>query len=75
MPLTGDDAEDASGADAARPLAPLVSAALLEPDIRAAIEPLLLASDVAAVSRLADALVPPADMFCRQIRDQLSGAA
>ena len=76
LPLMGDDADAAgAGADAARPLASLVSAALLEPDTRAAIEPLLLASDASAVSRLADALVPPADVFCRQIRDQLSGAA
>ena len=73
LPLTGDDA--GTDADAARPLAPLVSAALLEPDTRAAVEPLLLASDASAVSRLADALVPPADVFCRQILDQLSGAA
>ncbi|MCY4726830.1 hypothetical protein NYO98_11130 [Nocardioides sp. STR2] len=76
LPLKGDDAYDARwGADAMRPLAPLVSAALLEPDTRAAIEPLLLASDAAAVSRLVDVLVPPADALCRQIRDQLSGAA
>lgn len=73
LPLMGDDA--GADAEAARPLAPLVFAALLEPDTRAAVEPLLLASDAFAVSRLADSLAPPADVFCRQIRDQLSGAA
>ena len=75
LPLMGDDAEDAAGTDVARPLAPLVSAALLEPGTRAAIEPLLMASDASAVSRLADVLVPPADVFCRRIRDQLFDAA
>jgi hypothetical protein len=73
LPLMGDDA--GVDADAARPLAPLVFAALLEPDTRAAVEPLLLASDASAISRLADSLAPPADVFCRQILDQLSGAA
>lgn len=76
LPLMGDDADHAgTDADAARPLAPLVSAALLEPETRGAVERLLLASDASAVSRLADALVPPADVFCRQICDRLSGAA
>lgn len=76
LPLTGGGVDHApAGVDAARPLAPLVSAALLEPDTRAAIERLLLASDASAVSRLAGALVPPADVFCRQVRDQLDGAA
>lgn len=76
MPLVGGDvASESPDADAARPLAPLVSAALLEPDTLESIERLLLASDASAVSRLADVLVPPADVFCRKIRDQLAGAA
>ena len=76
LPLEGeDDSHGHTHPDAARPLAPLVSAALLEPDTRAVVEPLLLASDAAAVSRLAVILGPPADVFCRAIVDQLGDAA
>ncbi|NPC41033.1 hypothetical protein [Nocardioides sp. zg-1230] len=76
LSLSGDDADHVwSDVDAVRPLAPLVSAALMEPETHAAIEPLLLTSDAPAISRLADALVSPADVFCRQIGDQLTSAA
>jgi hypothetical protein len=76
MPLVGEGGDlESADADAARPLASLVSAALLEPDTLETVERLLLGSDVSAVSRLADVLVPPADVFCRRIRDQLAGAA
>ena len=76
LPLQGDQADpDHPQVDEERPLAPLVSAALLEPDALAAVEPLLLASDRSAISRLADQLVPPADVMCRRIRDRLEGAA
>lgn len=76
LPLTGEEGDhEQLSADAARPLAPLVSAALLEPDTLAGIERLLLASDAAAVSRLASTLVPPADAFCERILNRLSGAA
>jgi hypothetical protein len=76
LPLTGDEAFDgALGADAARPLAPLVSAALLEPGTLAAMSPLLLASDAATLRRLADDLAPPADLVCRRLSDQISRAA
>lgn len=76
LPLAGDEAFDvATDPDAARPLAPLVSAALLEPGTLAAMKPLLLASDASTLRRLADDLAPPADVLCRRLSDEISRAA
>lgn len=61
--------------EVARPLAPAVAAAILEPGTVEALLPLLVPSDGRALTHLAQALAAPADAVCRQLASRLADAA
>lgn len=62
---------DGCGVEDRRPLGPLIGAALLEPGVSDALEPLLVPADARALRQLAFLLPPPAAGVCREIGERL----